>query len=147
MRKAVISLGIILAIGFALILFIGNSNDSNDADQGVAGVTEQESTDVGLTQKEVESGLDLQANGANGIYVVNLLSGNFEGEVEGKVLTDTDCEADAKGISRCHNEIELDNQNKVTIVNPHNMQKNRCLSPDDTVRLFKNEEGKVIVEL
>lgn len=143
MRNILVGLGVTLVIGFAIVLFIQISSTIS-ANKG-AKILENE--DNGLTQEEVEEGLNLQENGADGTYVVNLLSGSFEGEVEGVVLTDKYCKPDKEGISRCHNEIKLNEQENVTIVNPHNMKKNRCLSSDETVRLSKNKEGKVIVEL
>lgn len=100
-----------------------------------------------LTQDEVENGVNLQRNGANGFYVVNLIAGSFEGEIEGIVKSDLDCLPDREGISRCKNKIKLDDQSKVTIINPHNMKKNRCLGRNDKVRLSRNEEGKVVIEL
>jgi|SRR5690625_1503086 len=143
--KTITGIGITLVIGLAIYMIIGNSNNGNTGEQGL--VLDQSIEDVGLTQEEVEEGLDLQVNGANGIYQVNLLTGSFEGEVEGIVRSDTDCKADKEGVSRCHNEIELDNQKKVTIANPHNMRKNRCLKPGEKVRLTISDEGKVKVEL
>lgn len=145
MRKIGIGIGTTVIIALALLIFIGNLSNSKSANQESTSGKVLE--DVGLSQEEVEKGLDLQENGARGTYIVNLLSGSIEGKVEGTVLTDTDCEADEEGISRCHNEIELDDQKKVTIANPHNMQNNRCLSPGEKIRLSKNEEGKVIVQL
>lgn len=145
MRKIGIGIGATVMIALALFIFIGNSGNSQSADQDAGKVLENE--DVDLSQEEVEKGLDLQENGADGIYVVNLISGSIEGEVEGTVLTDTDCAADDEGISRCNNEIELDDQEEVTLVKPHNMQNYRCLSPGEKVLLSRNEEGKVIVQL
>jgi len=143
--KTIAGIGITLVIGLAIYMIIGNSNNSNTGERGL--VLDQSIEDVGLTKEEVEKGLDLQANGANGIYEVNLLSGTFEGEVEGIVRSDTDCKADKEGVSRCQNEIDLDTQKKVTIVNPHNMRKNRCLKSGETVRLTISDEGRVTVEL
>ncbi|WP_188207271.1 hypothetical protein [Alkalibacillus aidingensis] len=136
MRKIGIGIGTILIIALALFILIEDPNNSNS-----------DIKDVGLSQEEVEEGLDLQENGADGTYVVNLLEGSFEGEVKGTVLSDTDCEADEEGISRCHNEIELENQKELKIKNPHNMQNNRCLSPGETIHLSKNQEGKIVVQL
>ncbi|MFA1822169.1 hypothetical protein ACDX78_18630 [Virgibacillus oceani] len=145
MRKIGIGIGSTVIIVLTLFIFIGNSGNSQSADQDAGKMLENE--DVGLSQEEIEKGLDLHENGANGTYVVNLLSGNFKGEVEGTVLTDTDCVADDEGISRCNNEIELDDQEKVTLIKPHNMQNYRCLSPGEKVLLSRNEKGKVIVQL
>lgn|SRR5690625_958911 len=146
--KTITSIGITLVIGLAIYMIVGNSNNINTGERGfVPDQISQGIEDVGLTQEEVEKGLDLQANGANGIYEVNLLSGTFEGEVAGIVRSDTDCKADKEGVSRCHNEIELDNQKKVTIVNPHNMRKNRCLKRGEKVHLTISDEGRVTVEL
>lgn len=146
--KTITGLGIAFVIALVIFMIIGNPNTNNTGERGfVLDQISQGIEDVGLTQEEVEEGLDLQVNGANGIYQVNLLTGSFEGEVEGIVRSDTDCKVDKEGVSRCHNEIELDNQKKVTIANPHNMRKNRCLKPGEKVRLTISDEGKVKVEL
>src|SRR5699024_3582406 len=137
MRKITIGIIITFVIGLTLLLFVtvtpGNGNQQAAGDD--------------LTQEEVEKGLDLQNNGAEGTYVVNLISGNFEGEVEGQVLTDKDCEHDEYGISSCHNDIKLSNENEITVVNRHKMKKNRCLSHRETVKLSRNEDGKVAVDV
>lgn len=98
-------------------------------------------------QKSFERGLNLQENGSNGTYIVNLIAGNFEDTQIGIVKSDLDCEADIEGISRCHNVIALNNNNKITIVNPHNMENNRCLSPGDKVEVTKNDENQVVIHL
>jgi len=146
--KTITGIGITLVIGLTIYMIVGNLNNSSTSERGIVpDQIAQGIEDVGLTQEEVEEGLDLQKNGANGFYQVNLLTGSFEGEVEGIVRSDTDCKADKEGVSRCHNKIDLDTQNKITIVNPHNMQKNRCLKPGETVRLTISDEGRVTVEL
>jgi len=136
MRKAT-GINILFAIGIVvLVVIFATDNDSQQAGEDK------------LSQENVEEGLDLQKNGADGTYIVNLISGDFEGETEGKVLTDTNCTPDEEGISRCHNDIKLANSNEeITIVNPHNMKKNRCLSPGETIQISRNEESKAIVEL
>lgn len=150
MRKIIIGVGITFVLGLVAVFLVFNSgNPANTVQKPVPQETQQKNNmnDVGLTQEEMEQRLDLQKNGVNGIYVVNLLSGSFEGEVKGKVLSDSNCTPDEEGISRCHNEIELDNQQKITVVTPHNMTKNRCLRPGEPVGLSKNKEGKVIVKV
>lgn len=152
MRKIIIGIGVLFVIGIVYVFFVAKlDTDQTSAPQQTQQEKNDDSgknaSDVGLTQEEVEKGLNLQKNGVNGIYVVNLLSGSFEGEVKGKVLSDTNCTPDEEGISRCHNEIELDNQQKIMVVTPHNMQKNRCLRPGESVRLSKTEEGKVTIKV
>ncbi|SEQ95865.1 hypothetical protein SAMN05216232_3805 [Virgibacillus subterraneus] len=135
MHKKTIRIGLIVVIGLTLVLFVTLTSGNDGAGDS-------------LTQEEVESGLDLQKNGANGTYTVNLISGDFGQESEGKVLNDTDCTPDEEGISRCHNDIELvDSDKEVTIVNPHNMKNNRCLRPGETVHLSRSQNGKVTVKL
>ncbi|WP_163970454.1 hypothetical protein [Oceanobacillus halotolerans] len=140
MRKILIGSGIIIVLALLITISSGLFTNTNEVE------SDKTTSDIGLTQTEVEEGLNLQENGADGTYVVNLIAGAFDGDVEGVVLSDTDCEADEEGISRCHNDIELEDET-ISIVNPHNMQKNRCLRPGETVRLAKNEDGKVTVEL
>ncbi|MFB4169943.1 hypothetical protein [Virgibacillus sp. JSM 102003] len=135
MYKKTIGIGLVLVIGLTLVLYVNISSGKDTAGDN-------------LTQEEVESGLDLQKNGADGTYTVNLISGDFGDESMGIVLNDTDCTPDEAAISRCHNDIKLaDSNKKVTIVNPHNMKNNRCLRPGETVHLSRNQNGKVTVKL
>ncbi|MGA8943664.1 MAG: hypothetical protein WB502_13280 [Thermoactinomyces sp.] len=148
MRKIFIGTAIALVIVLGVVFLAANSgNPQNTVQQPDSLETQQNQVNnADLIQKEVEQGWELQKNGANGIYVVHLLSGSFAGEAEGKILSDSNCTPDEKGISRCHNEIELDNQQKITVITPHNMQKNRCLRPGETVRLSTDKKGNIIVE-
>ncbi|GGK02056.1 hypothetical protein GCM10007063_25390 [Lentibacillus kapialis] len=125
-------------IGIVLVLVVILSIDSDS----------QQTSGDKLSQEDVEKGLDLQKNGGDGTYIVNLTSGKFEGKTKGQVLSDTNCAPDEDNISRCHNDIALADSNKeITVINPHNMQKNRCLTPGETVQISRNEDDKVAIEL
>ena len=52
-----------------------------------------------------------------------------------EVLTDTDCAADDEMISRCRNELLLDDGSRLVLRHPHNMTKVPCLAPGERVRL------------
>jgi len=79
-----------------------------------------------------------QENGRDGQYLLQVLQGSAlkAGEpVTGTVKSDTDCDADAAGLSHCHNIIELANGTRITVINTHNMHRNRCLGAGDLVSL------------
>ena len=79
-----------------------------------------------------------QENGRDGRYLLQVLQGSAPkaGEpVTGTVKSDTDCDADAAGVSHCHNIIELANGTRITVINTHNMHRNRCLGAGDLVSL------------
>ena len=79
-----------------------------------------------------------QENGRDGRYLLQVLQGSAlkTGEpVTGNVKSDTDCDADAAGLSHCHNIIELANGTRITVINTHNMHRNRCLGDGDLISL------------
>ena len=79
-----------------------------------------------------------QENGRDGRYLLQVLQGSAlkAGEpVTGTVKSDTDCDADAAGLSHCHNIIELANGTRITVINTHNMHRNRCLGDGDLISL------------
>ena len=90
-----------------------------------------------------EETYDWQNNGKEKRYITQLLEGNVDTLLKGTVKTDTDCEADETGISRCHNQIELENKKIVTVINIHNMQNFACFSPGDEVEIQPLTEGWV----
>lgn len=90
-----------------------------------------------------EKTYDWQNNGKEKRYITQLLEGNVDTLLKGTVKTDTDCEADETGISRCHNQIELENKKTVTVINIHNMQNFSCFSPGDEIEIQPLAEGWV----
>jgi len=89
-----------------------------------------------------EPELDWQQNGNNNENITQLLEGKLENtSASGTVLSDANCEADEQGISRCHNEIELSDQQKITVINVHNMNNYACLGPGDSVSIEPYSEG------
>ena len=88
-----------------------------------------------------------QANGAGGRYVAPVVVGKTpKVRTLGVVLTDTDCAADAEGLSHCHNQIELSNGARITIRDNHNMMVNPCLSPGESVSVGPLGAGWVVVQ-
>jgi len=79
-----------------------------------------------------------QENGRDGRYLLQVLQGSAlkaAVPVTGTVKNDTDCDADAEGLSHCHNTIELANGTRITVINTHNMHRNRCLGDGDLISL------------
>ncbi|MBK5204896.1 MAG: hypothetical protein JJD98_05660, partial [Polaromonas sp.] len=44
-------------------------------------------------------------------------------------------EADAEGLSHCHNAIELADGSKITVIDTHEMHRNRCMQPGEKISL------------
>ncbi|MDD9148587.1 hypothetical protein OYT88_08505 [Sporolactobacillus sp. CQH2019] len=78
--------------------------------------------------------MNWQNNGQNNEYVTQLYKGSpVTKTIKGTVKTDTDCKPDQRGISRCHNQIQLQNNSKITVITIHNMQHFKCFSPGNKV--------------
>ena len=93
------------------------------------------------TQPPIPRGVTMKSwheNGSGGRYVLHVVEGQplKSGKaVTGTVLTDTDCDADAEGLSHCHNTIELANGARIAVIDTHEMQVNRCMSPGEQISL------------
>lgn len=71
-----------------------------------------------------------------GYLMANLRAGQIpEGLTSAKVLTDTNCEPDADGVSHCLNDLQIGNV-IVTVQHHHAMAEVPCLSPGETVTLM-----------
>lgn len=79
-----------------------------------------------------------QDNGAEGRYVLQVIKGKLPKTVKpitGTVTSDTDCDADAQGLSHCHNTVKLADGTEITVIDTHNMHRNRCLGSGDQLAL------------
>ena len=75
-----------------------------------------------------------------GYLMTNLRAGQIpEGATMAKVLTDTNCEPDADGVSHCLNDLQIGNI-IVTVQHHHQMHSVPCLSPGETVTLMPFEQ-------
>lgn len=75
-----------------------------------------------------------------GYLMTNLRAGQIpEGATEAKVLTDTNCEPDADGISHCLNDLQIGTV-IVTVQHHHQMDRVPCLSPGEIVKLMLFEQ-------
>lgn len=75
-----------------------------------------------------------------GYLMTNLRAGQLpEGATTATVLTDTNCEADADGVSHCLNDLQIGNV-VVTVQHHHQMHSVPCLSPGETVTLMPYAE-------
>ena len=71
-----------------------------------------------------------------GYLMTNLRAGQIpEGVTTATVLTDTNCEPDADGVSHCLNDLQIGNV-IVTVQHHHAMAEVPCLSPGETVILM-----------
>ncbi len=84
-------------------------------------------------------------NGNGGHYIAPVIAGSTQslasGSRIGRVLTDTNCTPDARGLSHCHNSIEFSDGSRITIRDNHQMRRHRCLRPGELVRVkfFKDQ--------
>lgn len=94
-------------------------------------------------QAPIPSGVAMkswQENGRDGRYLLQVIQGQAPkgGEtVTATVVSDTDCDADAEGLSHCHNIIELPDGSKFTVIDSHNMHRYRCLGPGDKISVTR----------
>ena len=86
-------------------------------------------------------------NGRDGRYLLQLFQGaplKAGKPIAGVVTNDTDCDADADGLSHCHNTIQLPNGSQITVINTHRMHSYRCLGTGDRIALTR-VKGKWIM--
>lgn len=105
----------------------------------------QSSTPVPQVEERFGVEKDWQQNGKDNLYTTKLLEGELASESNGIIQTDTDCEADAKGISQCHNKIELENNQTITVINIHNMMNYECFNPGEKVKIVPSEDGEWMI--
>lgn len=75
-------------------------------------------------------------NGRDGIAVVMLLSGKPPPTpTVAKVLTDTSCDPDRRGISHCLNILQLRGGGVLTVRHDHDMMAYPCLTPGEFVQV------------
>jgi hypothetical protein len=90
-------------------------------------------------QPAIPAGVNLASwyeNGSGGEYLLQLAEGEAPPvgvRMSGVVLSDTDCEPDAQGLSHCHNGIALANGSTIIVTDTHLMSRYRCLRPGETV--------------
>ena len=71
-----------------------------------------------------------------GLLMANMRAGSLPaGAASATVLTDSNCEPDADGISHCINDLNVGGT-AVTVQHHHNMAQVPCLSPGETVTLM-----------
>lgn len=77
-------------------------------------------------------------NGKDGHHVLQIAEGNAPSagvRVSGIVVTDTNCEPDAQGLSHCHNRINLGNGGSIEVIHTHFMSRIPCLLPGQRVSI------------
>jgi len=88
-----------------------------------------------------------QENGRGGRYLLQVIEGRVPKagkSASGIVTSDTDCDADAEGLSHCHNIIEFPNGSRITVIDTHNMHVNPCMSPGDRISLTRIDKSWVM---
>lgn len=75
-------------------------------------------------------------NGAGGRHVLRIQQGRglpAGARLTGTVLTDTNCEPDAQGLSHCNNIIDLGGGRRIEVVHTHLMKRYPCLAPGQRI--------------
>jgi hypothetical protein len=49
------------------------------------------------------------------------------------VMSDTNCAADAQGVSHCHNQLRMNDGTMLTVQHNHRMSDTPCLSPGEHI--------------
>lgn len=127
-----------LAVGAALgtgIIGIGPGHD--DPGPGAAGYVREHPVDVPTSLRTVSVSSDMPRPSAHArMLSAMLIEGRLpDAPVTAEVMTDTDCAPDAQMISRCRNEMQLSNGEKIVVRHPHDMRDVPCLAPGERVRL------------
>ncbi|MBI4291123.1 MAG: hypothetical protein HY661_06570 [Betaproteobacteria bacterium] len=79
-----------------------------------------------------------QDNGRGGQYLLKVVQGRALAKrksATGTVKSDSNCDIDAQGLSHCNNTIELADGSRITVIDTHNMHRNRCLQPGERISL------------
>ncbi len=80
------------------------------------------------------------ANGQAGLSLVRFVGGDHPPATgTATVLTDTNCEPDAYGISHCLNALRLAGGRSLVVRHAHDMHAYPCLTPGDSVKLLTVE--------
>jgi hypothetical protein len=77
-------------------------------------------------------------NGQGGKYLLQIVEGDAPpsmAKLFGVVASDTTCEPDPRGLSHCHNAINLANGTRITVIDTHRMSRTPCLRPGNVVWL------------
>ena len=96
---------------------------------------------AGAAQPPIPRGVPMRSwheNGHDGRYLLQIVGGapgKIGKRMIGTIVTDTDCDADAEGLSHCRNNIELANGRRITVIDTHEMHRYRCLEPGEKVSL------------
>ena len=74
-------------------------------------------------------------SGFDGLHAKLVAGAMPAAAVTATVLTDEQCQPDARGISHCLNRLRLPDGTELAVRHPHDMTKVACLAPGERVRL------------
>lgn len=101
-------------------------------------------------QQPIPRGVPMKSwheNGRGGRYLLQVIQGqspDADKTIVGTVTSDTDCDADADGLSHCRNTIELPGGEKITVIDTHQMHSYRCLGEGDKISLTRVDRGWIM---
>jgi len=130
---------VILIIGASAVMFLASNQGHGQS--------------VTTSEPAIPRGAPMQSwdeNGHDGKYLLRIIEGDppmSATAVSGVVETDTDCKADAYGLSHCHNEIGLADGTHITVIDTHLMSRYRCLKPGESVSLTRINSTWVVATL
>ena len=130
-RKAVLTAMIVGApIGFtAIAIALGSGADSN-APSASGSTAERVPERVLMVSRD---GMPPPSRAGAPLHALRLSGPLPERATSGTVLTDEQCAPDARGVSRCLNEIRLGGGQVLRVRHPHRMMDVACLSPGERV--------------
>ncbi|MCR8644342.1 hypothetical protein NV379_16945 [Paenibacillus sp. N1-5-1-14] len=135
MKKNILWTSVLLGISAFLLICVFAFQEPKGEAQEQEQVVQSIETRYGIEK-------DWQLNGENNLYWTKLDEGTLTERTTGVVLTDTDCEQDAKGVSECNNIIRLANNEEITVINIHNMAKHPCFAPGQQVNVIPTENDE-----
>ena len=74
-------------------------------------------------------------SGFDGLHAKLVRGAMPRATTEATVLTDEQCQPDARGVSHCLNRLRLSDGTQIEVRHPHDMSDVACLSPGEHVRL------------
>jgi hypothetical protein len=126
---------ILAAVSFAVLVLAGSGLVIEQTSRSHTVAVDPHGTVIPAQRRLQLSRLMPSPSSADGLHA-KLVSGTMPtAPVQATVLTDEECQADARGISHCLNRLRLPNGSEIQVRHPHDMTLVPCLAPGEHVRL------------
>ena len=126
---------VLLALSLLLVLAAGSTLALERGSRSQGATVDPHGTAL-PAQREVQVSYRMPPpSRADGLHA-KLVSGTMPAAaVQATVLTDEECQPDARGVSHCRNRLRLPDGSELEVRHPHDMSKVACLAPGEDVRL------------